>query len=202
LYITIELYFYGAPGDFLQDPDIVDDEEEDKPLYSDIARLNLSKDHQEDDHQPFLYHEEKIAKPKQCTFFLQGKCRYGDICFYSHDFDFQEEDLVTKEEEIQQSKELECNICYDFIIEKNERFGLLSGCNHAFCLKCVRDWRGGEKSDQPKQTIRQCPVCRIETHFIIPSSRMITQPDRKQALIDKYVKNLSAIPCRHFDEGR
>lgn len=111
-----------------------------------------------------------------------------------------ENDMIEMGRELQESMELECNICYDNILQKEERFGLLSGCNHAFCLTCVRNWRGN--ADQPKQTVRQCPVCRVETHFIIPSSRMVTDPARKQALIDTYRKNLAAIPCRHFNEGR
>lgn len=92
--------------------------------------------------------------------------------------------MIAIGEEIRLSQELECGICYDNIMVKEERFGLLSGCNHAFCLTCVRNWRG--HADQPKQTVRQCPVCRIETHFIIPSSRMVTNPERKKALIDEY----------------
>lgn len=140
---------------------------------------------------------------KTCTFFLQGLCRYGDSCFYMHALNEDvesEEDMMEMGRELQESRELECNICYDNILEKGERFGLLSGCSHAFCLSCVRNWRGN--ADQPKQTVRQCPVCRVETHFIIPSSRMVTSPKRKNVLIETYRKNLSGIPCRHFNEGR
>lgn len=124
---------------------------------------------------------------KTCTFFLQGLCRYGDSCFYTHalpeSFETQE-DVDAMNEELRLSQDLECNICYDNILQKQERFGLLSGCTHAFCLSCVRNWRG--TADQPKQTVRQCPVCRVETHFIIPSSRMVTDPARKKALTDTY----------------
>lgn len=140
---------------------------------------------------------------KTCTYFLQGLCRYGDSCFYLHALreDVEtEDDMLEMGRELQASAELECNICYDNILQKEERFGLLSGCNHAFCLSCVRNWRG--TGDQPKQTVRQCPVCRVETHFVIPSSRMVTDAGRKKVLVDTYRKNLAAIPCRHFNEGR
>lgn len=144
-----------------------------------------------------------FAHRKTCTFFLQGNCRYGESCFYMHSLreDVETEaDMIIMGRELQESEELECNICYDNILQKEERFGLLSGCSHAFCLTCVRNWRGN--ADQPKQTVRQCPVCRVETHFIIPSSRMVTDPERKKALIETYRKNLAAIPCRHFNEGQ
>ncbi|RLN26694.1 hypothetical protein BBJ28_00012030 [Nothophytophthora sp. Chile5] len=175
------------------------------------------------------------VRSKICTFFLQGLCRYGDTCFYSHSLRERvesEDEMLAMGEEIRLSQDLECGICYDNIIAKGERFGLLSGCNHPFCLTCLRNWRGN--ADQPKQTVRQCPLCRVETNFIIPSSRMVTKPERKQVLIDEYrvrlalplsllclpaaaasvrnryshrillheQKNLSAIPCRHFDEGK
>jgi E3 ubiquitin-protein ligase makorin len=137
---------------------------------------------------------------KICTFFLQGLCRYGNSCFYSHSLNERiesEDEMIAIGEEIRLSKELECGICYDNIMAKEERFGLLSGCNHAFCLTCVRNWRG--HADQPKQTVRQCPVCRIETHFIIPSSRMVTNPERKKALIDEYRVRAHSLDLRVVD---
>lgn len=92
--------------------------------------------------------------------------------------------MLAMGEEIRLSADLECGICYENILGKGERFGLLSGCNHSFCLTCLRNWRGS--ADQPKQTVRQCPMCRVETNFIIPSSRMVTKPERKKVLIDVY----------------
>ncbi|TYZ61818.1 hypothetical protein PybrP1_002300 [[Pythium] brassicae (nom. inval.)] len=166
-----ELFYYGAPGEFAA---------------SDMAAP-----------------PQHSGPSKTCTYFLQGLCRYGDSCFYLHalreDVDT-EDDMLEIGRELQASAELECNICYDNILQKEERFGLLSGCTHAFCLSCVRNWRG--TADQPKQTVRQCPVCRVETLFVIPSSRMVTSEARKKALVDTYRKNLAAIPCRHFSEGR
>ncbi|KAL4151534.1 hypothetical protein PRNP1_008476 [Phytophthora ramorum] len=189
-----ELYYYGAPGDF------EDEAAESGPLmpkesYVEATTKNVKS-------RPLSFDEERPAPPKICTFFLQGLCRYGDTCFYAHSLPERvesEEEMLAMGEEIRLSQDLECGICYENIIGKGERFGLLSGCSHSFCLTCLRNWRG---ADQPKQTVRQCPVCRVETKFIIPSSRMVTKPERKKFLIDVYRKNLSAIPCRHFDEGR
>ncbi|KAG1690194.1 hypothetical protein DVH05_028268 [Phytophthora capsici] len=190
-----ELYYYGAPGEF-EDVAAESGPPMPKESYMEVAKKNVKS-------RPLSFDEERPAPPKICTFFLQGLCRYGDTCFYAHALPERvesEEEMLAMGEEIRLSQDLECGICYENIIKKGERFGLLSGCNHSFCLLCLRNWRSSE--DQPKQTVRQCPVCRVETKFIIPSSRMVTKPERKKMLIDVYRQNLSGIPCRHFDEGR
>ncbi|RLN91657.1 hypothetical protein BBJ28_00006472 [Nothophytophthora sp. Chile5] len=163
-----------------------------KQSYVEVAKKNVTN-------TPVAFDNEAPAPPyvcrrgkscqlvKICTFFLQGLCRYGDTCFYSHSLRERvesEDEMLAMGEEIRLSQDLECGICYDNIIAKGERFGLLSGCSHPFCLTCLRNWRGN--ADQPKQTVRQCPLCRVETNFIIPSSRMVTKPERKQVLIDEY----------------
>ncbi|POM76250.1 Zinc finger, RING-type domain containing hypothetical protein [Phytophthora palmivora] len=190
-----ELYYYGAPGEF-EDVAAESGPPMPKESYVEVTKKNVTN-------RPLSFDEERPAPPKICTFFLQGLCRYGDTCFYAHSLPERvenEEDMLAMGEEIRLSQDLECGICFENIIKKGERFGLLSGCNHSFCLSCLRNWRSSD--DQPKQTVRQCPVCRVETKFIIPSSRMVTRPERKKLLIDVYRKNLSGIPCRHFDEGR
>uniref|UniRef100_M4BAQ4 RING-type E3 ubiquitin transferase n=1 Tax=Hyaloperonospora arabidopsidis (strain Emoy2) TaxID=559515 RepID=M4BAQ4_HYAAE len=190
-----ELYYYGAPGEFM-DATVESVPPMLKESYVDVIKKNVED-------RPLSFDEEMSAPPKICTFFLQGSCRYGNACFYAHSLSEcaqSEEEMLARDEEICFSQDLECGICYECVVDKDERFGLLSGCNHVFCLTCLRNWRGN--ADQPKQTVRQCPVCRVETSFIIPSSRMVTKPERKKVLIDEYRKNLSAIPCRHFNEGR
>lgn len=198
-----ELYYYGAPGEFAED-ELVAPPPIDRPSYRDIAGKNSRQVFPDAAPAPPYVQSMHVGvapfwlagytngfcttvNSKICTFFLQGLCRYGDSCFYSHALNERvetEDEMVAIGEEIRLSQEIECAICYENVMAKNERFGLLSGCNHAFCLSCVRNWRG--HADQPKQTMRQCPVCRIETHFIIPSSRMVTDPVRKKALIDEY----------------
>ncbi|RLN52936.1 hypothetical protein BBJ29_005412 [Phytophthora kernoviae] len=190
-----EMYYYGAPGEFEEEVD-TSLPMPSKKSYGEVAKKNVKS-------IPISFDEERAAPPKICTFFLQGLCRYGDTCFYAHSLRENvenEEEMISMGEEIRLSQDLECGICYENVVAKGERFGLLSGCNHSFCLTCLRNWRG--IADQPKQTVRQCPVCRVETNFIIPSGRMVTKPERKKVLIDEYRKNLSGIPCRHFDEGR
>jgi hypothetical protein len=42
---------------------------------------------------------------------------------------------------------VDCAICLECVMSKERigerRFGLLSGCSHAFCLACIRGWRDG-----------------------------------------------------------
>nr|CCA14285.1 conserved hypothetical protein [Albugo laibachii Nc14] len=200
-----ELYYYGAPGELERSLDanggdpchITYDELEMKPSYRAIAGQHVSED---DTTSPNQEHNTITAI---CSFYIQGVCKYGNKCIFSHSLQVPDESDIGRqlvEEEVKASAEIECNICYEQVLAKHERFGLLSGCDHAFCLSCIRNWRG--HSDQSKQNIRKCPVCRVETAYIIPSSRLVTDPERKQALQETFKQNLASIPCRHFDQGR
>jgi len=94
-----------------------------------------------------------------------------------------------------------CGICFESIVEvPGRRFGLLTGCTHAFCLDCIRQWRG--RIDLPKETVRSCPLCRVTSYFIIPCDRYVTDPQRKAGLNDEYHAQQRAIPCRHFNFGK
>jgi E3 ubiquitin-protein ligase makorin len=42
-----------------------------------------------------------------------------------------------------------CGICMEVVYEKanpsERRFGILSNCNHTYCLKCIRKWRSAKQ---------------------------------------------------------
>ena len=44
---------------------------------------------------------------------------------------------------------MECGICLEPVLGKatpgERKFGLLTGCDHPFCLRCIREWR--QKTD-------------------------------------------------------
>jgi hypothetical protein len=44
------------------------------------------------------------------------------------------------------SRHVECAICLERVLDKelpqDRKFGLMTGCDHAFCLGCIREWRG------------------------------------------------------------
>jgi hypothetical protein len=143
------------------------------------------------------------AAPKAavCKFFLQpGGCRRGVACLFSHVVD-PERELV--ELERQASLALECGICLERPSDKSERFGLLTSCDHAFCLRCIKGWRSSDMAhkEESRGTVRRCPLCRECSFFIVPCDRMVRDPARKNKLIDAYQANLRQIDCKHFDRG-
>ena len=50
--------------------------------------------------------------------------------------------------QIAQSRDKVCGICMDNVYDKKPvseaRFGILSECNHVFCLACIRKWRSAK----------------------------------------------------------
>eukprot|EP00743_Colponemidia_sp_Colp-15_P005153 GILK01005547.1.p1 GENE.GILK01005547.1~~GILK01005547.1.p1 ORF type:complete len:663 (-),score=43.21 GILK01005547.1:161-2149(-) len=144
---------------------------------------------------------------KLCQFYLQGNCRYGDRCRNPHavqsevgvEMDPDEVERLKVLQERMNSKDVECGICYERILENNRRFGLLNACEHAFCLECIRSWRGS--NDLQKDTVRACPLCRAESHFVIPCDRLVRETERKMAIIGGYKSKLSTIACKHYNYG-
>lgn len=110
------------------------------------------------------------------------------------------------------SASVECGICLELVGSKvrlsERRFGLLSGCQHSFCLGCIRDWRdggtargAGETTSGALDQARKCPVCRETSHFITPSAFWPTSEEDKQKIVGEYRERMNRIPCRNFDFG-
>lgn len=95
----------------------------------------------------------------------------------------------------------ECGICFESIRSRNERFGMLESCDHAFCLSCIRSWRK-QREQQDRNNLRLCPVCRNESFFVVPSDTLVLDPQEKGSMIDAYKKEMGRIPCKLFDYGR
>lgn len=93
----------------------------------------------------------------------------------------------------------ECGICFESIRDKGERFGLLQGCDHAFCLSCIRSWR--QQQEQDRKNKRLCPICRNESFFVIPSDTLIMDQEEKQRVIEQFRDERSRIPCKLFNYG-
>ena len=154
-----------------------------------------------------------------CKFYAAGFCRFGEDCKLSHG-DGSPSDIIVGEDEkvarieapaaVQSAEEsLEenaeesasisaaCGICMDNVREKSGRFGLLENCPHAFCLKCIREWRSNASGDFERTNVRRCPLCRVTSYIIVPSRRLVTDPKRKATIFRTYRENLSTIPCRY-----
>ncbi|AUI80716.1 N1R-like RINg finger host range protein [White-tailed deer poxvirus] len=72
--------------------------------------------------------------------------------------------LYDFEEDYELSKTKECNICMENIYDKekiyNRYFGIISSCNHVFCMGCITIWRKNKTT---------CPLCRKKFIFVIKS---------------------------------
>ena len=69
----------------------------------------------------------------------------------------------------------ECGICMGDE-PSDALWGVLSHCNCVFCLGCIREWRadGVAKHNQNLSTTRRCPLCRVTSSFVVPSTRTFT----------------------------
>ncbi|KAL4226491.1 E3 ubiquitin-protein ligase makorin-1 [Mactra antiquata] len=164
-----------------------------------------------------------------CPYSINKPCPYGDDCEYIHgekcdlcglaillpddklqQQQHKQECLAQHERDMElsfaiaNSKDKQCGICMDIVIEKQpkseQRFGILSDCTHCFCLSCIRKWRASKQFDN--KTIRSCPECRIQSDFVTPSSHWVEKKEEKLKLIEGYKDALSKKPCKYFDEGR
>ncbi len=88
-----------------------------------------------------------------------------------------------------------CEICHDDVAGRGTRFGLLENCDHVFCLDCIREWRA-QREKQDRLNLRKCPVCRVDSFLIIPSSDF-QSGEGKAVERENYVKYLSMIPCKY-----
>eukprot|EP00056_Hartaetosiga_gracilis_P010077 m.148013 g.148013 ORF g.148013 m.148013 type:complete len:492 (-) comp13247_c3_seq3:1073-2548(-) len=102
----------------------------------------------------------------------------------------------------QVSKGIECCICMEIVKEKSvaseRRFGLLPNCNHSFCLQCIRKWRS---QDGQGKIVQHCPMCRVQSFFVIPSSVWVEDEGEKQKIMNEYKAEMKAIDCQHFNFG-
>lgn len=97
------------------------------------------------------------------------------------------------------------------IKHNRKKFGLLSSCDHIFCIQCLRTWRYQQKKetlnerDDPRaddaagsDRVRACPACRQPSDFIVPSDRFCVGEEKEQ-VVASYQARLSCTPCRRFN---
>ena len=96
------------------------------------------------------------------------------------------------------SEPRECSICMENIEKSGKRFGLLSSCDHCFCIDCVRNWRKQPKVGSSSIDIKNalsCPNCRKPSKYVVPSKTFHRGAEKEQ-ILEKYLKKLSTIECR------
>jgi len=159
-----------------------------------------------------------------CSYHVQGNCRYGDNCQLLHGNicthcnkpclhpynpgQAQAHVKVCGEKTvllstlpadiIESSNKAECGICLEIVSEKSKKFGLMTGCDHSFCLTCILAWRNKSKDiTNPSSMVKSCPTCRQESLFIIPSA-VFCVGEHKQNIITQYKDSLRKTPCKYF----
>uniref|UniRef100_A0A8C0N5V9 RING-type E3 ubiquitin transferase n=1 Tax=Canis lupus familiaris TaxID=9615 RepID=A0A8C0N5V9_CANLF len=146
------------------------------------------------------------TKKQLCPYAAVGEYRYGENCVYLHGdscdmcglqvlhpMDAAHEKDMELSFAVQRSKDMVCGICMEVVYEKanpsERRFGILSNCNHTYCLRCIRKWRSAKQFES--KIIKSCPECRITSNFVIPSEYWVEEKEEKQKLIQKYKEAMS-----------
>ncbi|EOX96705.1 Zinc finger family protein isoform 3 [Theobroma cacao] len=191
---------------------------------------NLESEHQAlSDNRDFV--EPRRVNPAErsiCSFAAAGNCPRGEKCAHIHGdlcatcgkhclhpFRPQEREEHIKMcekkqkhlEALKRSQEIECSVCLDRVLSKptaaERKFGLLSECDHPFCISCIRNWRSSSPSSgmDVNTALRTCPICRKLSYFVIPSVIWYCTPEEKQEIVDSYKAKLRSIDCKHFNFG-
>ncbi len=86
-----------------------------------------------------------------------------------------------------------CGICWENIYTSKKIFGLLSCCEHKFCISCIRKHR--QNTDLPKKNRNACPLCRVASYGYCSSKIFLTGNAKKNEFI-KSEKNRAKVLCR------
>lgn len=152
-----------------------------------------------------------------CSFAAAGSCPYGEQCPHTHGDlcticgkqclhpyrpDEREEHIKLCQknskrlEALKHSQEIECSVCLDRVLSKpsvaERKFGLLSECDHPFCISCIRNWRSNSPASgmDVNSALRACPICRKLSYFVIPSVIWYASKEEKEEIIDSYKAKL------------
>ncbi|KAL5719706.1 RING-type E3 ubiquitin transferase [Ranunculus cassubicifolius] len=163
-----------------------------------------------------------------CAFAAAGDCPraercphiHGDLCstcgkhcLHPYRHDEREEHIIMCERKKRQldalkhSQDIECSVCLDRVLSKptaaERKFGLLSECDHPFCISCIRNWRSNSPTSgmDINSALRACPICRKLSYYVIPSVIWYFSQEEKQEIVGNYKARLSSIDCRYFDFG-
>uniref|UniRef100_A0A0A8XWY0 RING-type E3 ubiquitin transferase n=1 Tax=Arundo donax TaxID=35708 RepID=A0A0A8XWY0_ARUDO len=164
-----------------------------------------------------------------CSFAAAGTCPYGkdcsqmhgDLCAFCekqclHPYRPDESGVHIKLckknnrrlEALRKSEEMECGVCLDRVLSKptaaERRFGLLSDCDHSFCISCIRNWRSTSPTSgmDVNSTLRACPICRKLSYYVVPSVMWYSSKEEKQEIVEGYKAKLKCIDCKYFDFGK
>ncbi|KAK3132291.1 hypothetical protein QOZ80_6AG0519080 [Eleusine coracana subsp. coracana] len=202
-----------------------------KPAWSsDFQQATVSEDGIDWSSSPTVQNQTSM-RPSDlpiCSFAAAGNCPYGEscpqmhgdlcttcgkMCLHPYRPDEREEHIKLCEknhkrlETLKRSQEIECSVCLDRVLSKptaaERKFGLLSECDHPFCIACIRNWRNNSPASgmDVNSALRACPICRKLSYFVIPSVLWFFSKEEKQEIVDSYKSKLKSIDCKYFDFG-
>jgi E3 ubiquitin-protein ligase makorin len=99
-------------------------------------------------------------------------------------------------EALKKSQEVECCVCLERVLSKptaaERKFGVLSECDHPFCISCIRNWRSSNPTlgMDVNSTLRACPICRKLSYFVVPSVIWYATSEEKQDIVNTYKAKL------------
>lgn len=102
------------------------------------------------------------------------------------------------------SQEIECSVCLEAVLSKptsaERKFGILSECDHSFCISCIRNWRSSSPASgiNMNSAVRACPICRRLSYFVIPSVIWYSSREEKQDIVQSYKTKLRYNLGTHF----
>ncbi|CAM9249581.1 unnamed protein product [Chrysoparadoxa australica] len=204
-YLGERSYSYGAPGAGEESKEGRDSQ----GAWAEVAVKGIPDELLEAAQAEEADVKEQPKEERVCRYFLAGNCRYGLSCRDVHlagEGGSAEEEAEAMRKELAESESAQCGVCYERIKEVSSQFGLLTGCNHTYCLGCIRSWRDssheGREAPNSKATVQKCPICRVPSHFVVPSPVIVVDPDRKARVIEQYKAKLRKIPCKYFEDGK
>ena len=163
--------------------------------------------------------KKEVKKREVCRMFvLTNRCKFDTNCMFLHTKDPEiirmtickfrtecrkihcqfghevEMNMLNEENNVSDDN---CGICWENIYTYKKRFGLLSNCDHKFCIACIRKHR--QNIQLPKINRSKCPLCRVPS-FGYCSSKFFLTGVNKQNEFDKSSQNRAKIMCRNgFD---
>ncbi|NXS38802.1 MKRN1 ligase, partial [Pomatostomus ruficeps] len=88
---------------------------------------------------------------------------------------------------------------YEKALPEERLFGILPNCSHAYCVGCIRKWRGSR--DFQSAVIKACPECRITSSYYIPHKYWVSDVGEKEELIRTFKARMGKIRCKFFLRG-
>ena len=158
--------------------------------------------------------KKEVKKREVCRMYVSfGYCKFKSNCMFLHtkDYDiikltickfksnchnreckFGHIDQIENQENNSISDDI-CGICWDNIYTSNKRFGILSNCEHKFCIYCIRKHK--QNYELPVGNRNSCPICRITSYGYIASKFFLTGKEKKYEF-NRCEKKRLTIQCR------